>query len=235
MHAFRKNIAAALCLALAACGGKHAADGGGGFDGGTNAFALSLVGSANLFVHPSEKRTLQVILTQDQVGPVNNASIHFEFQDGDPKGAKIDSADVTTDGNGVATVHFQAGTSAGGLPTFKLVARAPNYGSDPVAFSFSVNPVHRLLQIIGSATTHVASDGTSATVTLGVSTSAGLKVKELDADTGASIAGDSLSFTLPPAEANSHWSGTTGKPLAVPTGAGGEAQAFLVTSTAAEP
>src|SRR4029077_18524130 len=90
MFASRKTHLAALCLALLACGGKHAA-GGDGFDGGTNAFALSLVGGANLVVHPSEKRTLQILLTQDQVGPVANAPIHFEFQDGDPAGAKIDA------------------------------------------------------------------------------------------------------------------------------------------------
>src|SRR5229473_3289621 len=71
---------------------SHAAN--DAFDGGTSSFALSLVGGANLVVHPGEKRTLQVLLTQDQVGPVGNGKIHFEFQDGDPVGAKIDANDV---------------------------------------------------------------------------------------------------------------------------------------------
>src|SRR5260370_31112469 len=87
MFAGRKTLAAALCLALVACGGKHAAN--DAFDGGTSSFALSLVGGANLVVHPGEKRTLQVLLTQDQVGPVSNGKIHFEFQDDAPLGAKI--------------------------------------------------------------------------------------------------------------------------------------------------
>src|SRR5260370_2640586 len=231
MFAGRKTLAAALCLALVACGGKHAAN--DAFDGGTSSFALSLVGGANLVVHPGEKRTLQVLLTQDQVGPVGNGKVHFEFQDGDPVGAKIDANDVQTDASGTATIHFTAGTSAN-KPPFKLVASAPNYGSDPVAFSFSVIPVRRLLQIIVSANTHVGTDGTTATTTLGVPPGPALKVKGLDADTGASIAGDGILFLLPPA-ANSKWSGGTSKSLTVPTGAGGEAQAFLLTTQAAEP
>lgn len=231
MSASRKTLAAALCLALVACGGNRAPS--AGFDGGSSSFALSLVGGANLVVHPGEKRSLQVILTQDQVGPVANGKIHFEFQDGDPAGSNIDATDVQTDSSGTATVHFIAGHNAAGKPTFKVVASAPSYGSYPVAFSFSVIPVRRLLQIIGSASTRVASDGTTAVITLGVSTSAALKVKELDADTGASIVGDSILFTLPPV-ANSRWSGSTTRSITVPTGAGGEAQAFLLTAPAAE-
>ncbi|HUJ25549.1 MAG TPA: hypothetical protein VLW85_06005 [Myxococcales bacterium] len=229
----RRHLAAALCLALAACGGKHAAEGGGGFDGGTSAYALSLVGSANMVVHPSDKRTLQVILTQDQVGPVANAAVHFEFQDGDQKGAKIDAADVTTDANGVGTVHYQAGTSSAGNPTYKLVASAPNFGSDPVAFSFEVRPIQRLLQIVGSSTTHVNSDDTSATVIVGVTSSATLSVKELDADTGAAIAGDKLQFNIAPGETASHWGsgpGVTGNKFEGTTGPGGVVQGFLVAS-----
>ena len=236
MHAMRRNLAAALCLALAACGGKHGAAGGGGFDGGTSAYALSLVGSANMVVHPSDKRTLQVILTQDQVGPVANAGVHFEFQDGDPKGGKIDSQlaeDVQTDANGVATVHFQAGTTSAGSPTYKLVASAPSFGSDPVAFSFEVRPISRLLQIVGSSTTHVSSDGASASVIVGVTASATLSVKELDADTGSAIAGDKLQFNIAPTETASHWGagpGVTGNKFEGVTGPGGVVQGFLIAS-----
>src|SRR4051812_3056759 len=160
MCSTRRTLAAALCLALAACGGKH---GNENTDGGSSSYALTLVGNANLVLHPNDKRTLQVLLAQDQVGPVANGSIHFEFQDGDPAGAIIDSGDVTTDANGIATLHFTAGKSASGRPTYKLVATAPSFGPDPVAFSFNIIPVRRLLQIVGSPSTHVAADGASAT------------------------------------------------------------------------
>src|SRR5260370_9285011 len=207
MFAGRKTLAAALCLALVACGGKHAAN--DAFDGGTSSFALSLVGGANLVVHPGEKRTLQVLLTQDQVGPVGNGKVHFEFQDGDPVGAKIDANDVQTDASGTATIHFTAGTSAN-KPSFKLVASAPSYGSDPVAFSFSVIPVRRLLQIIGSANTHGASLGPTATPTLGVSTSPALHGHGQAPDPDAYNPGDS-SPLAPPRASNSTPSAGTAK------------------------
>src|SRR5438552_11812849 len=102
MSARRRTLAAALCAALAACGGERGNE--AGFDGGTDAYALALVGGANLVVHPTDKRTLQVVLTQDQTGPVGAAKIHFEFQDGDPAGGKLDAQDVTTDASGIASV-----------------------------------------------------------------------------------------------------------------------------------
>ena len=225
MPCTRRTLAAALTLALLACGGKHGAESP---DAGSSTYALTLVGGANLVLHPSEKRTLQVLLAKDQVGPVASASVHFEFQDGDPAGAKIDLADVQTDGSGVATVHFTAGTSSSGRPTYKLVASAPSFGPDPVAFSFNVIPVRRLLQIVGSPSTHVAADGQSAAVTIAANTSVGLKVRELDADTGNSIAQDSLTFSLPPAASNIYWTGNTAT-ATTQTGAGGDAQVFLFT------
>src|SRR5262249_10897434 len=110
-------------------------------------------------------------------------SIHFEFQDGDPAGARLDAADVTTDSSGAATVHFTAGTAAG-KPTFKVVASAPSYGPDPVAFSFNVIPIRTLLQIVGSPTTHLTNpDGSTASTLIGVNSSVALKVHEFDLDT----------------------------------------------------
>src|SRR5438067_8732593 len=199
MCSIRRTFAASLLLALAACGGKHNTN--DGFDGGSSSYALTLVGSANYVLHPTDKRTLQVLLSQDQVGPVANASIHFEFQDGETAGAKLDVQDVETDANGAATVHFTAGTAAG-RPTFKVVASAPNYGPDPVAFSFNVIPIRTLLQIIGTPTTHVSADGSSGTTLIGANSSVALKVRELDLDTGAPIAKDNITFTLPPAAGN---------------------------------
>src|SRR4051812_11416170 len=124
MSATRKCFAAAALVSLAftaqACGGKHGQT--DGWDAGTSAYALTLVGAPNYQLHPGDKRTLQVLLSQDQVGPVANAGIHFEFQDGDAAGALLDQHDTTTDENGVAQVHFTAGNTANGHPTFKVVA-----------------------------------------------------------------------------------------------------------------
>lgn len=225
----RRKIAAALALALAGCGGNRA---GESADAGPSPYALTLVGGANLVLHPSEKRTLQVLLARDQAGPVANAAVHFDFQEGDPAGGKVDAQDVTTDASGVATVHFTAGATSSGKPTFKLVASSPGYDARPVAFSFNIIPVHRLLQIVGSPTTHVAADGQSAAVTIGVNTSVGLKVRELDADTGAAISQDSLTFSFPSAAGNLYWTGNAASATAQ-TGSGGEAQVYLFTKGAA--
>src|SRR4051794_1111564 len=226
MVAQHRCLAAALCLALAACGGKHG-DASDNADAGGSAFALTLVGNATLVVHPSDKRGLQVVLAQDQVGRVVGGTVHFESQDGEPQGATVDKQDVQTDANGVATVNFTAGTTAANRPQFKVVASAPSYAASPVAFSFNVIPVRRLLEIVGTPVTHVAPSGDQATVQVGISTSSGLKVRELDQDTGNAIPGDTITFTMPSA-AKSSWSGSTTKTVTTQTNSGGEAQAFLL-------
>ena len=230
MFVFNRSLAATMCLLLAACGGKH---GNAQPDGGTGTWAITLIGSANLTLHPGEKRVLQVVLAQDQVGPVAGAQIHFEFQDGDPAGAQLETYDVQTDTSGIATAHFTAGSTANSRPTFKLVASTSHLDAQPVAFSFNVIPVRRLLQIVGGATTHVSSDGQSATASMFVSSNNGLKVRELDQDTGAPIAGDTLNFSLP-AIAKSAWSGSTTRSIGAQTNSGGEAQVFLVSTASTE-
>src|SRR2546422_3333759 len=115
MLALRRTLAAAMCLAFVACGGKHGNEDTSP-DAGGSAYAITLVGNAAMVLHPKEKRTLQVVLAQDQVGPVTSANIHFEFQDGEAQGAALDATDVKTDANGVATVHFTAGATAANSP-----------------------------------------------------------------------------------------------------------------------
>jgi hypothetical protein len=230
MLASRRSLAAILGLLLVACGGKH---GETAPDGGSGSYALTLIGSANLQLHPGEKRSLQVVLAQDQVGPVANAAVHFEFQDGDPAGSALEgSYDLTTDANGIATARFSAGLNANSRPNFKLVATAPSYNASPVAFSLNIIPIRRLLQIVGAPGTKVT-DGQNATVSMYIASSYGLKVRELDQDTGAPIAGDTLNFTLP-AIAHTGWSGTTNRTTTAVTATGGEAQVFLVSTSLAE-
>ena len=225
----RRTLAAALYLALAACGGKHATEQA---DAGASVYGLTLAGNANIVLHPGEKRTLQVLLSQDQIGPVVNGAVHFEFQDGDPAGAVLEAANVNTDSNGIATVHYTAGNTSNGRPTYKVVASAPNYDAAPVAFSFHVIAVLRQLDIVATPAVHVV-DPQSATAAVGISSSTALRVRELDQDTGNPIAGDTITFTLP----NStflKWSGATGATITAQTGAGGEAQVFLLSSQAPE-
>ncbi|MCA1828211.1 MAG: hypothetical protein LC689_14885 [Myxococcales bacterium] len=230
MRTIRWTLARVLLVALAACGGKHNTN--EGFDGGSSSYALTLVGGPLYTVHPQDKRILQVLLSQDQVGPVPSAGIHFEFQDGDPAGAKLDAQDVTTDANGIATVHFTAG-SAAGKPIFKVVASAPSYDAGPVAVQFNVIPIRTMLQVVATATTHLTSpDGSAAATLIGVNSSVALKVHEFDLDTGAPIAKDNITFTLPPNAATvagaPYWS-AGGATAASTTSAGGDAQVFLLT------
>ena len=232
MLAAQRSLVAAVCLLLAACGGKHgdaSPDGGGG----SGSYALTLIGSANLQLHPGEKRTLQVVLAQDQVGPVASAAVHFEFQDGDAAGSILEGGyDLTTDANGIATAHFTAGNSASSRPNFKLVATAPSYNASPVAFSLNIIPIRRLLQIVGAPGTTVT-DGQNAKVSMFIASSYSLKVRELDQDTGAPIAGDALTFSLP-SIARTRWSGTSANTTSAVTATGGEAQVFLVSGSLAE-
>ena len=196
MQAMKNSLLLAIVAALAAACGR---DNGqqGNPDGGYGAYKLALVGTPVLTLHPNEKRTLQVAFAQEQIGGVANADIAFDFDDGDPASAKLDAPKVTTDTEGVATIHFTAGQNS---PNgYKLVASAPKYPeARPVAFSIRVVPVQRLLQIVGSPQVVVAQTGDSATVTMSNSSSIGLKVREFDKDTGSPIAGDTISFTLPP-------------------------------------
>jgi hypothetical protein len=222
-----QRAAAAAAICLAACGVDHATDPG-------SPYSLTLVGDVNLVLHPLAQRTLQVMLTQLETGPAANAQIHFELQGDGTSGSSIDATDVITGADGVAGVTFTAGASASGHPTFKLIASAAELGPAPAAFGLTVIPVHRLLQIVGSTTTRPRADGSSASAALAPSETAALQVREIDADTGAAIAGDTVEFTLPPS-AKSHWSGASTSTTSTTTAAGGEAQALLLTSAAEAP
>ena len=197
MQASKNSLFFTIAVVLAAACGRDNGQQQGGPDGGYGAYKLGLIGAPVLTLHPNEKRTLQVAFVQEQIGGVANADIAFAFDDGDPANSAIDAPKVTTDTEGVATIHFTAGQNS---PNgYKLVASAPKYPeARPVAFSIRVVPVQRLLQIVGSPQVVVAQTGDSATVTMSNSSSIGLKVREFDKDTGSPIAGDTISFTLPP-------------------------------------
>ncbi len=225
MSPFRAS-APALCLILVAC----AEDAGSPTpDGGANPYTLARAGSESLTLHPGEERTLEVLLTRLEEGPVPQARIHFEFSGDGASGSRIDATDALTDADGVASVHFIAGPPA----SLRLVASAGSLAAQPVTFALAVVPLRRALQAVATASTRVAPGGASASTLAGVSGSVALKVREFDADTGSAIAGDTIAFTLPTV-ANAHWStGVSGTALAQ-TGAGGQAGAFLVTTPNAE-
>src|SRR6267143_22030 len=199
---------------------------------GVSPYTLALVGSDDLTLHPDEERLLHVVLTRDDAGPVPDARIHFELRDGDALGARLDAADVITDEDGIARVTLTAGPRPALVP-FHLAASTPDLGAAPVAFSIAVIAERRLLEIVPTAATRVRDGGGSATTLAGVSASVALRVRELDADTLEPIAGDPITFTLPPV-ASSRWSTTSGRIATARTGMGGEARVYLITSQAAE-
>ena len=232
MRTHCRSLALALSFVLAAACGK---DNGTPPppDAGSSAFGLALIGDAIITLHPGDIRKLQVVLGQAEVGPVAGAKIHLEIADGDPAGATLDSTELTTSngvagaGAGVATVTLTAGAKT----QFKILASAPDYaGVSPVAFSISVIPIKRLLQIVGSPQVHVSTDGESAGVTMYISSSVGLKARLLDQGTGLPIAGETLVFSLGPTSAPLNFSNSTKSATAV-TSAAGDAQVFLISNT----
>src|SRR5207237_9612042 len=68
--------------------------------------------------------------------------IHFAFAASDASGSRIDAADALTDGDGVASVQFIAGSPA----SLRLVASADGLGASPVTFTLDVVPLRRALQ-----------------------------------------------------------------------------------------
>jgi len=223
-----RTFPAVLAVTVFACGSDPA----GPADVGESPYTLALVGGAEVRLHPGEERTLLVLLAEDQVGPVADGRVHFSFVAGtDPGGSRIDAADVVTDEDGIARVRLTAARPPGG--PLKLAASTPDLGAAPAVFEISIVPERRLLQIVPTAATRVSGGGESATTLAGIFSSVALRVREVDADTGAPVAGDSIAFTLPDV-ASSRWSATSARVATLRTGAGGEARAFLVTTEAAE-
>src|SRR2546426_490656 len=218
---------AAVSLALVACSGDPGQTGAG-----EKPYTLALVGDPDLTLHPGERRDLRILLAGEDQGPIANARVHFGFQQGEAAGGSLEAEEVTTDDSGIAAARFlAAGRPAAG--PFHVVATAPGLRAGAVAFRLSVVALRRRLAIVPTPATLVSADGASATTLIGVSSSVGLKVRELDADTGAPIPGDTISFTLPPV-ANARWSAGVYRTALAQTGAGGKAQVFLVTTPAAE-
>ena len=220
-------IIASLASLLVACGDETATPTAGA---DARRYTLALIGDPAITLHPGEVRTLQALLAASEDGPVASARIHFAFLDGNPAGARIDAGDVVTDDEGVATVRLTAGSTPA---AFHLTVTAPERAAAPVAFAVDVVPLRRTLRVVPTPATSVSADGAHGSTLAGVAGTVSLKVRELDADTGAPIEGDTITFTLP-AIANAHWSAGVSRTATAKTGAGGKAQAFLVTSQAAE-
>ena len=168
---------AAVSLALVACSGDPGQTGAG-----EKPYTLGLVGDPDLTLHPGERRDLRILLAGEDQGPIANARVHFGFQQGEPAGGSLETEEVTTDDSGVATARFlAAGRPAAG--PFHVVATAPDLRAGAVAFRLSVVALRRRLAIVPTPATLVSADGASATTLIGVSSSVGLKVRVLDAET----------------------------------------------------
>ena len=230
MRTPRWPLALALtCLIGAACGKDNGQTPPP--DAGSSTYGLALVGDAVLTLHPGDVRTLQVVLAQAEVGPVAGQAIHLSIEDGDPAGATLDKTELTTSagsaGVGAGVASFKL--TAGGKTQFKIVASSVLAGVKPVAFAINVIPVRRLLQIVGSSQVRVSSDGESATVTMYIASSVGLKARLLDQDTGNAIAGETLSFSLASSGTGLAFSGASASSATAVTSAAGDAQVFIVS------
>jgi len=224
MQAMPRPVLAALCLAAVACGG----DPGAGQPGGA-AYRLAAASDKDLVLHPGETRTLRVVLARDQVGGVANALVHFEMA-GDPGAFSLASQDATTGAGGMASVALTAGPRTASA---ELIASAPGFDAPEVTFTVEVVPARKLLEVVAGPGTLVDPGGQTASVTVAESGSAPLRVREVDFDTGAPIAGDTIFFSVP-AGAQCTFGSSGGKSARATTNAAGEAQAFLMAG-AVEP
>ena len=219
-----RTLAVLLCASAMACGGDPAAT-----PPGHAGYRLAAVGNPAVVFHPGETRTVSVVLARDEVGGVPDAVVHFEV-DGDPGTLTAASRDVTTSAGGVAAAAFTAGARTG---TVELVVAAPGLDAPEVRFTIEVVPVRKTLQIVGGPGTLVDPGGQTASVAVASSSSIPLRVREVDADTGAPVAGDPLFFSIPDSARATFASGG-GKSVRATTNASGEAQAYLVAG-ATEP
>jgi len=103
---FLRATAAAISMALAACGGDPA---GPTAEAGQSPYTLALVGDPDLTLHPGERRNLEVLLAGEDQGPIANARLHFGFQQGEPAGGSLEAEEVATDDSGIAAASFLAG------------------------------------------------------------------------------------------------------------------------------
>ena len=209
-----------LCFTAARCGGDPATT-----PPHHGAVRLAIVGDPTVVFHPGETRTLSVVLAEDEVGVVPGALVHFEI-DGDPGMLTVASRDETTGRGGVAAAAFTAGGSMGSVD---VVATAPGFDAAEVRFSIEVVPVRKLLRIVAGPGTLVDPGGETASVTVASSSSIPLRVRAIDADTGAPIPGDPLFFSLP-GSALATFASTGGKSARATTNSAGEAQAYLVAA-----
>jgi hypothetical protein len=231
MRTLRLSLALLLAAPLlAACGkdnGQTAQP-----DAGSSTYGLALVGDPLLKLHPGDVRSLQVVLAQTEVGPVPGKALQLSIEDGDPAGALLDTtAPVTSSGTstgagaGVATFKLTAGATT----HFKVVASTPLAPGRTVAFSIDVVPVKKILEIVGSPQISVAPDGESASTSMYVASSLGLKVNLIDGDTTLPIAGVPVSFTITGTDATGlSFSGASAKSASAVTSASGDAQVFVV-------
>ena len=224
MQAMSRALAATLCLAAAACGGDPAVG-----PPGQAAYRLAPASDKDLVLHPGETRTVRVVLAREQVGGVANALVHFELG-GETGVFSLGSQDATTAEGGVASVALTAGPRTGSA---ELIARAPGFDAPEVTFTVEVVPTRRRLEVVAGPGTLVDEGGQTASVTVSESGSTPLRVREIDFDTGAPIAGDLLFFSIP-AGARSTFGSSGGKSARATTNAAGEAQAFLMAG-AVEP
>ncbi|MFL5310461.1 MAG: hypothetical protein ACJ79H_08435 [Myxococcales bacterium] len=219
-----RPLATFLALSALACGGDPASQ-----RSGPASYKLAAVGETGLVLHPGETRAVRVVLAREEVGGVPGALVHFEIG----AGAGVlssGSQEATTGAGGVAILALTAGARTGSA---EVIASAPAFDAPEVTFTVEVVPVRKLLRIAPGPGTLIDEDGRTGSLLVSASGSAPLRVREIDADTGAPIAGDAILFSVP-AAARSTLGSEGGKAARATTNDAGEAQAFLLAG-AVEP
>ena len=82
-------------------------------------------------------RLMQAKLVDGNMNPVNNVSIQFQVTGGDADGTLLESANVSTNAEGVAETRLIAGTDSGSV---RVVASIMDDQVSPIEFIISVNP-----------------------------------------------------------------------------------------------
>src|SRR5205823_3359920 len=144
-------------------------------------------------------------------------------------GAVLDLRDAFTGIDGVAQVALRAGAPG----AIDVIAGASGLDAAEVTFSVEVVPVRKLLRIVPALGTAVDPDGQTASVGVSAPGSVALRVREVDADTGAPIASDTILFAIPDGVQSSLGRGGEKSARAM-TNSSGEAQVFLI-APAGEP
>lgn len=216
----------ALLGLLAACGEPNT----GGSDAGPELppppTLLTRVGPGSIEANPGQALTLRALMSRAELGPVADAQVNWRIVQDPGGGTTLASDSSATNGDGVAELLVTFGDAS----TDELVIRADSAGATSRAiWKILVKPDQKRLVIVESTEiTHDNSEGSRATVEVGVNRTPPLRVRVENAD-GEPIPQERVRYDFSTAPNN----GATLDPVAgtAMTGPNGEAEVTLRTGT----